>query len=204
MGLYERYVLPSLLNCACGAKPIRYQRRKVVPNAHGRVLEIGAGSGLNLSFYDAAKVQSLTCVEPSAELWAKADPSSAPFPVTYVKAGAENMPVEPASFDAVVLTFTLCTIPDALTSLKAMRGALKPGGELLFCEHGEAPDADIAKWQRRINPAWRAIAGGCNLNRPIPSLLAQGGFSITKMETMYLPSTPKIAGYNYWGTAVAA
>ncbi len=203
MSFYERHILPHLLNCACGAKPIRYQRRKIVPLARGDVLEIGAGSGLNLEFYDPANVKSLTCVEPSAELWAKAEPAKAPIPVTHVQAFAETMPVEAASADTIVLTYTLCTIPDCLAALGAMKRALKPGGALLFCEHGAAPDEDVARWQRRINPLWRALAGGCNLNRPIPDLLRQGGFAITRMEEMYLPSTPKIAGYNYWGAAAA-
>ncbi len=204
MSFYDRHVLPHLLNCACAAKPIRYQRKKVVPLASGDVLEIGAGSGLNLEFYDAAKVRSVTCVEPSAELWAKADPGAAAFPVRHVQAYAETMPIAPASMDTVVLTYTLCTIPDALAALHAMRGALKPAGTLLFCEHGAAPDEAVATWQRRINPVWRAIAGGCNLNRPIPDLLQRGGFAVTRMEEMYLPSTPRIAGYNYWGEAKAA
>lgn len=204
MGFYDRHILPHLLNCACAAKPIAYQRRKVVPLAAGDVLEIGAGSGLNLPFYDAAKVKSLTCVEPSAELWAKAEPQAAPFPVTHVQAFAETMPIEPQSKDTIVLTYTLCTIPDAMAALGAMRRALKPDGVMLFCEHGQAPDAKIATWQGRINPVWKAIAGGCNLNRPIPDLISRAGFAISRMEQMYLPSTPKIAGYNYWGEAKAA
>lgn len=204
MSFYDRHILPHLLNCACGAKPIRYQRRKVVPLAAGDVLEIGAGSGLNLPFYDAAKVKSLTCVEPSAELWAKAQPQAAPFPVTHLQTFAETMPVAPQSADTIVLTYTLCTIPDPMAALAAMRRALRPNGTLLFCEHGQAPDRGVAKWQARINPIWKAIAGGCNLNRPIPDLLTGAGFALTRLETMYLPSTPKFAGYNYWGEAAPA
>ncbi len=204
MSFYDKHVLPHLLNCACGAKPIRYQRAKITPQAAGRVLEIGAGSGLNLPFYDPAKVTSLVCVEPSAELWAKADTSAAPFPVTHIQSGAEDMQVDDKSFDTALITYTLCTIPDALAALHAVRRALKPDGVVLFCEHGAAPDASTARWQERINPLWKRIAGGCNLNRPIPRLLEEGGFKIASMETMYLPSTPKIAGFNYWGRAIPA
>jgi ubiquinone/menaquinone biosynthesis C-methylase UbiE len=204
MGFYDRHILPHLLNAACRAEAIMEQRAKVVPKAKGRVLEVGAGSGLNLRFYDPALVDSVICLEPSAELWAKARPWQAAVPVEHIQGIAEDMPVDDASVDTIVLTYTLCTIPDALRALGSMRRTLKPGGALLFCEHGAAPDAGVAKWQRRINPVWRVIGGGCNLNRPIPDLIAQGGFHIAEMQTGYLPDAPRIAAYNYWGEARAA
>lgn len=203
MGFYDRHIVPVLINAACAAKPFRYQRAKIVPQAAGRVLEVGAGSGHNIAFFDSAKVESLTCVEPSEALLKKAREAAkaAPFPVSHLHAGVENMQIEEASVDTVLLTYTLCTIPDAPGALRAIRRALKPGGALLFCEHGHAPDEGVANWQDRINPVWRAIAGGCNLNRRIPALIEEAGFKIDKVETMYLPSTPKVFGYNYWGAA---
>ena len=179
MGLYERYVLPHMINVACGAPPVLKQREKVVPLAEGRVLEIGMGSGINLSFYDPQNVE-------------------------WLDLPGEEVPLDDASVDTVVLTYTLCTIPDFRAALAQMRRVLKPGGTLLFCEHGEAPDPDIRKWQGRINPLWKKVAGGCNLNRPIPGCLEEAGFSIGSLETMYVPNTPKIAAFNYWGRASVA
>lgn len=206
MNLYDRYILPHLLTCACGAKPIRYQRRKIVPLARGRVLELGMGPGLNLPFYDPAKVEIVIGVDPSEELESKAREAAkaVSFPVRYHATTAEDMPVEYESIDTLVLTFTLCTIPDVAPALAACRRVLKPDAQVLFCEHGLAPDADVAKWQGRINPLWKAIAGGCNLNRAIPSMLTGAGYRIDTLETMYLPSTPRFAGYNFWGRASLA
>ena len=103
----------------------------------------------------------------------------------------------------MLLTYTLCTIPDWRAALDQMRRVLKPGGQLLFCEHGEAPDPSVQRWQARVNGLWGKISGGCNLNRPIPRCLEDGGFAIADIDSMYLPSTPRIAAFNYWGTATA-
>jgi SAM-dependent methyltransferase len=206
MGLYERYVLPQLIHLSCGAPPILKQREKVVPHAEGRVLEIGMGSGLNLSFYDPRKVELVFGLEPSEGMRRKArkNLARAPIEVEWLDLPGEEIPLDDDSVDTVVLTYTLCTIPDFHTALVQMRRVLKPGGTLLFCEHGEAPDPDIRRWQGRVNPWWKKIAGGCNLNRPIPRCLEDGGFSIGSLETMYLPNTPRIAAFNYWGRATVA
>jgi len=206
MGLYSRFVLPHLLTCACGAKPVRYQRRKVVPEARGRVLELGMGPGLNLPFYDPERVSAVVGVDPDPHLRKRAQRAAAglPFPVEYLTATAEDEPVERGSIDTVVVTYTLCTIPDAVSALTALRPVLKPAARVLFCEHGAAPDADVLRWQTRLNPLWRRIAGGCNLNRAIPGLLEEAGYRIEALETMYLPSTPRFAGFNYWGVAAPA
>ena len=206
MSVYEKYVVPHLVAYSCGAKPVRYQRKKIVPEAHGVVLEIGIGCGHNLPYYDPDKVERLIGVDPSAELWRMAKPlaEQAPFDVVYHQATTEDMPVDRHSIDTIVVTYTLCTIPDVAAALTATRSALKPGGSLLFCEHGLAPDTGIKTWQRRINPIWRRFSGGCEIDRPIPALIEAGGYRITRMDTMYLPSTPKVAGYNYWGAAEAA
>jgi ubiquinone/menaquinone biosynthesis C-methylase UbiE len=205
MGFYDRYLLPPLLEMAMGAKPIQYQRRKVVPLAEGRVLEIGLGAGQNLPFYDPTKVTHLWGLEPAPEMRARAMKRAhdVKFPLEFLDLKAEEIPLEDKSVDTVLVTYTLCTIPDVNRALKGMRRVLKPGGRLIFCEHGEAPDLSVRKWQDWITPTWKKIAGGCHVGRPIPQLLREGGFAVEKMETMYLPGTPRPLGYNYWGTAKA-
>ena len=203
MGFYDRHILPKVLNLACGTKPVRYQRRKVVPLAQGRVLEIGIGSGLNLPYYDPAKVDRVIGLDPSAEMlnYARRASDDLPFEVEYLALEGEQIPLEHQSVDTVLVTYTLCTIPDAVTALEGMRRVLKPGGRLIFCEHGDAPDEAVRRWQRRLNPMWGRIGGGCNLNRKIPELIESAGFRIDDLDSMYLPDTPRFAGFNYWGTA---
>lgn len=203
MNIYDDYVLPHLIHIACGSKPILRQRNKVVPFAEGRVLEIGFGSGLNLPYYDADRVEFIWGLEPSEGMRKKARNRIAKsnLEVKWLDLPGEEIPLDNNSVDTILLTYTLCTIPDWQAALLQMKRVLKPGGTLLFCEHGEAPDESVKRWQQRINPYWKKVAGGCNLNRPIPFCLEQTGFKIQKMDTMYLPSTPKIAGFNYWGYA---
>ena len=204
MSLYDKYILPSFLNCACGSKPINYQRQKVVPLAGGIILEVGIGSGLNIPFYDRAKVEKLIGLDPSPELNAMAQKMADQhdLEVEFLLSGAENIPLPDDHVDTVLVTYTMCTIPDALSANKEMLRVLKPGGRMIFCEHGLAPDAKVSKWQSRIDPFWGKIAGGCHLNRDIPELIRRAGFQIQTMDKMYLPSTPKFAGYNYWGIAI--
>jgi len=204
VGLYERYILPPLIDLSCGTGPIRKQRAKVVPHATGRVLEVGMGTGHNLAFYDPQKVELVFGLEPSAGMRAKAEQnlSASPVPVEWLDLPGEEVPLADDSVDTVVLTFTLCTIADHQAALAQMRRVLKPGGAVLFCEHGRAPDADVQRLQDRINPLWKRIAGGCNVNRPIPAYLEQAGFEVQQLETIYLPGTPRFAGFNYWGSAV--
>ena len=206
MGFYDRYILPLLLGTVMGAKPITYQRKKVVPRAEGRVLEIGFGAGHNLPFYDPAKVTHLWALEPSKELRARAAQRVAAntIPIEFLDLPGEEIPLDDASVDDVLITYTMCTIPDVTRALSQMRRVLKPGGRMIFCEHGKAPDADVEKWQHRIEPVWKKISGGCHLARPIPSLITDSGFAIGDMETMYLPGTPRWSGFNYWGSATKA
>lgn len=203
MGLYERYILPHIIDMSCGAPAILKQREKVVPLAEGRVLEVGMGSGLNLAYYNPDKVDLVFGLEPSEGMRQKArkNLAAAPVEVKWLDLPGEEIPLQDKSVDTVVLTYTLCTIADFRSALAGMRRVLKPGGALLFCEHGEAPDESVRRWQRRINPFWKVIAGGCNLNRPIPKNITEAGFTIDKLESMYLPDTPKIAAFNYWGRA---
>jgi SAM-dependent methyltransferase len=206
MGFYERKVLPHFINCVCGSSPIMRQREKIVPRAHGAVLEIGIGTGLNLPYYDASKVERLIGLDPSERSWELAGERAraVTFPVEFIGLGGEEIPLADASVDTVVVTFSLCTIPDPVAALHGMARVLKPGGCLLFAEHGAAPDPGVRKWQDRLDRPWGALAGGCHLNRSIPEILQQGGFAVDDLQTMYLPGTPRFAGFNYWGTAVAA
>jgi len=206
MGLYDRYILPVVLNAAMSTKPIRYQRKKVVPRAQGRVLEIGFGAGHNLPFYDASKVTHLWALEPSKEMRERAAErvSQSSIPLKFLDLPSEEIPLGNEEADTILITYTLCTIPDVTKALGEMRRVLNPGGKMIFCEHGEAPDADVRKWQERLTPAWKFIGGGCHVGRPIPKMIIDSGFRIEGMETMYLPGTPRFAGFNYWGDAVKA
>ena len=203
MSFYDKYILPKVLNCTCASKPIRYQRDKIVPLADGVVLDVGIGSGLNIPFYNKSKINYLYGLDPSKELLdiAKSIANENQLEVDFLQCSAESIPLPDRSIDTVLITYTMCTIPDVALSNSEIMRVLKDDGKLLFCEHGLAPDKNIAKWQKRINPLWGKIAGGCNLNRDIPKLISSSGFKISNMEEMYLPSTPKFAGYNYWGVA---
>jgi ubiquinone/menaquinone biosynthesis C-methylase UbiE len=203
LSFYNKYILPKVLNCACASKPINYQRDKIVPLAEGVVLDVGIGSGLNIPFYNKTKIKQLYGLDPSKELLdiAKSVAYEENLEIEFLECGAESIPLPDKSIDTVLITYTMCTIPDVALSNSEIIRVLKDDGKLLFCEHGLAPDKNIAKWQKRINPLWSKIAGGCNLNRDIPNLISSSGFKISNMEEMYLPSTPKFAGYNYWGVA---
>lgn len=203
MGLYEKYVLPAIIDCACGQKVMQQQRELVVPLAGGDILEVGIGSGLNLPFYDRSKVRRIVGVDPSAELLAKARQRIGALPVELLQGSAEALPLDDASVDTVLLTFTLCTIPAVETALRQMRRVLKPGGTLLFCEHGRAPDPGVQRWQDRLNPLWKRCFGGCNINRDIAALLRGSGLHIERIDGDYLPDVPRIAGYRYIGAARA-
>jgi ubiquinone/menaquinone biosynthesis C-methylase UbiE len=203
MGLYERFVLPRVVTLTCSTKPIMRQRAKVGPLARGRVLEVGFGSGLNLSFYDASKVTYVWALDPSRAMWTLAEKrvAAAGFAVEFLEAAADRVPLEDASADTILVTYTLCTIPEPLEALAEMRRVLKREGELVFCEHGAAPEDGVRRWQDRLNPVWKKLGGGCNLNRAIPALIEHGGFRLREIASMYLPGW-KPASFNYWGTAV--
>ena len=202
---YDRHIMPRLIGCACGAKPITYQRRKVVPKAAGKVLELGIGGGMNLIHYDASQVTSVSGVDPSAELRAIAvkAPRAEVLKVEIQDGTAEALPFADASFDCVVCTFTLCTVASPPAALAEARRVLKPGGRFLFCEHGLSPDPKVARWQGFIEPLWKRMAGGCHLTRPVAAGITAAGFALTDLNTMYLPSTPRSVGWNEWGEARA-
>lgn len=203
MNVYEDKVLPHLINCACGNKAISRLRKEIVPQCEGIVLEVGMGSGLNLRHYDAEKVEFVWGLEPSIGMRDKAESNLAksPVEVRWLDLPGEEIPLEDESVDTVLLTYTLCTIPNTDAALKQIKRVLKPGGKLLFCEHGQSDDRRIRKWQNRLNPVWSKLAGGCNLNRTIDSLIAGSGFQIRQMKEFYTPGVPKFAGFTYMGEA---
>ena len=201
MNIYEKYILPQVINCVCGLKPMMRQRQKVVPKASGVVLEVGVGSGLNLPFYDPAVVSQIIGVDPTpamGKLEEQAGRISIPFDL--IRKGAESLDLDNQSIDTVVVTYTFCTIPDVESSLEEIRRVIKPQGKILFIEHGKAPEESVRRTQDRINPIWRRLSGGCHLNRDIPALLRANGFDVNQLEEMYLPGW-KPATYNVWGSA---
>lgn len=204
MGFYDQHLLPYLIDFACGLPMVQAQRRQLVPQAQGRVLEIGMGTGRNLPFYDPQRVTRLVGVDPALQMHRLAQKRSqkAGIPIALMGLSAEQLPTADASFDTVVCTYTLCSIPDPLQALREMRRVLVAGGQLLFCEHGRAPDANVRRWQTRLQPLWGPLAGGCQLGRDIPALLAEAGF-VSQTQSAYLAG-PRPMTFHYWGTAQAA
>lgn len=203
MGFYDKHILPRFINCACGSSPIAKQREKVVPGAKGVVLEIGIGTGLNLPHYNPEKVERVIGLDPSEESWELAAKRVAEvdFEVEFVGLPEGEIPLDDSSVDTILVTYALCTIPDPVAALQGMKRVLRPTGELIFCEHGKAPDENVHKWQNRLDGIWGKIAGGCHLNRDIPAILSAGGFEVSAMDEMYLPKSPRFASFNYWGKA---
>lgn len=202
MSFYQDWILPHLINLAMRNSHLVPFRERVIAGAEGRVLEIGIGSGLNLPFY-GPQVQEIFGLEPSPQLVAMAKRSArdASAPVTFIEGMAEAIPLDDRSIDTVITTWTLCTIPEAVQALTEMRRVLKPGGQLLFIEHGLAPEESVRKWQERVTPLWKRIGGGCHLNRPIRNIIERAGFSIAALENSYLPKAPRMMGYLYEGRA---
>lgn len=200
---YERHILPPVLDFTCGMPMVSRQRQLVVPLAQGRVLEIGIGTGLNMRWYDKTRVTHITGLDPALQLHARAREriAEAGLKVDLVGGSAENMALPDSSFDTVLITYTLCTIADPLAALREMRRVMAPGGRLLFCEHGRAPDESVRRWQERLQPLWGKLAGGCHLGRDIPELLLQAGFRLRDLNTRYLPG-PRPLSFNYWGEAL--
>ena len=202
MGLYNKYILPKVIDWACKQEPTMRQREKVIPLATGKVLEIGIGSGLNLPIYNGENVNHLTAIDPSKEMWDKNvnNTEKLEYGFDFIEAFAEKIPVDNNSFDTVVTTYTLCTIPDLNKAFEEIRRVIKPSGKLVFCEHGKAPDKAIQNWQNIINPIAKRTAGGCHWNRDIPLIITSNGFKIDNMDTMYIPGW-KPGSFNYLGTA---
>jgi len=202
MGFYNKHVMPRVVHLTCSMKPNMHQRRKVVPLAQGVVLEVGIGSGLNLPYYDVSRITKVIGLDPSSEMRQIAEKaaSAATFDVEFIGLPGEEIPLDNNSVDTVLMTYTLCSIPDAQLALQQMSRVLKPDGKLIFCEHGAAPDPNVRRWQDRLDPVWGLFGGGCHLNRAIPDLIEQGGFRIEGMQAKYIPGW-RPASFNYWGEA---
>ena len=203
MRFYSRNILPWLIKWVCSSGSSDTKRAMVVPLARGRVLEIGIGAGNSLAHYDGSLVSHLTAIDPLEEVWKKRNVnlSELPFEVEYIRAGAESIPAKDASFDSAVTTFTLCSVNDIHKSLTEIHRVLKPGGVLLYSEHGRSPHSSTERWQNRVNPLWKRVSGGCNLNRDIPGLLEEHGFNIEDIRTEYMPGW-RLTSYSYWGSAL--
>ena len=204
MGFYEGQVLPRVLNVACGSKMVEPLRRRVCNGLAGDVVEIGFGSGLNIPFYPAA-VTRVAAVEPSDLGWQLAGQrlKAASVPVQRSGLDGQSLPFDDDSYDAALSTWTLCTIPDAVAALREVRRVLKPGGSLHFLEHGLAPDENVRRWQRRLNPLQQRVFGGCNFTRPVVDLLTAAGFTIKELDVFYQKGAPKCGGADSLGTAVS-
>lgn len=200
---YDRHIFPRVMDIACGLPMVSRQRERVVPLARGEVLEVGIGTGLNLRHYDKARVTRLVGLDPSLELHplARERMAEAGLDVELIGLSAEKMALPDASFDTLVCTYTLCSIPDPLAALGEMRRVLKPAGRLLYCEHGRAPDASVRRWQDRLQPLWGPLAGGCHLGRDIPALLRAAQFCLPEVHERYLPG-PRPFTFHYWGEAL--
>ncbi len=202
MGFYNRFILPQVLELAMRQENFVPFRQRTAGAAHGRVLEIGIGSGLNLSSF-RPDIEGVCGVDPSPELLAKAGRrvANVRFPVRLLEASSEKLPLEDRSFDTAVMTFTLCSIPDVGAALLEIRRVLKPEGELLFAEHGRAPDLDVIRWQDRITPVWKRIGGGCHLNRKVDDLIQAAGFRIDRLNAGYQKFAPRPFSFFYEGSA---
>jgi ubiquinone/menaquinone biosynthesis C-methylase UbiE len=202
MGFYSKYVLPRIMDLALRNKETTRLRSEWLPLARGEVLEVGIGSGLNLPFY-SPEVQRIYGVDPSIELQRMASRKAAALliNVEFLLQSAEDpLPLANASIDTVVVTWTLCSIPNASKGLEQMQRVLKPSGRLIFLEHGRAPDPSVGVWQDRMTPVWKRIGGGCHLNRKVDELITAAGFQIVDLRTCYLPG-PRPMTYTYQGLA---
>jgi ubiquinone/menaquinone biosynthesis C-methylase UbiE len=200
-GFYRRHVVSRLIELAMRQKELRPLRERVLSAAEGRVLEIGAGSGLNLPLYPTSS-RSVIGIEPAPPLlhlaWRRSRTS--PVPVALIQGSAETLPLGDRSVDTVVTTWTLCTIPDVARALAEIRRVLCPGGVLLFVEHGLAPEPNVRRWQARLDPLWSRLSGGCHLNRPIDKLIRDTGFQLDSLRTFRLPG-PRTHTFMYEGSA---
>jgi ubiquinone/menaquinone biosynthesis C-methylase UbiE len=203
MAFYRDRIYPHLVQVLGNPKPIAEIRRRIIPMAHGQVLEIGVGTGVNLPLYDSTKVNKLYALEPNPGMVRRAEEQSrhTELNVEFVSLPGESIPLGDASVDTVVSTFTMCTIPGVVEAIRGIRRVLKPEGKLIFFEHGLSPDPQVRRWQERSEPLFRLAFEGCHVTRHIPSLIREGGFVIEKLNEAYLAPFPKSGSYSYWGVA---
>lgn len=206
MGLgawYERRIMPKLITCACSQGQVMKRRSAVVPRAAGDVFELGCGGGINHEFYDPAAITSYAGIDPHEGLLdsARAAARDKGWAADLRQGRGEAIPFADGSFDCVVCTFTLCSVDDPARVMSELRRILRPGGQMLFLEHGRAPDAGVRRWQERIEPLWKRMAGGCHLSRPIATALSGAGFAVETLGEGYTPKAPQFAGWMEWGIA---
>ena len=203
-GWWDRHAVPRVIKLACGAPQIMKLRSQLIPLATGDVFEMGCGGGINQEFYRTAAVTSYAGIDPNEKLldYAHEAAEQKGWRADVRLGSGEDIPFDSNNFDTVVCTFTLCSVQDQRKVLKEMRRILRPGGALLFLEHGRAPDANVAKWQDRIEPTWKSVAGGCHLTRAITSPIGSAGFEVDSSGEGYIPKTPRFAGWAEWGRAV--
>jgi SAM-dependent methyltransferase len=201
-GFWAQHVLPVLVEKGCRSRVILEERRRWVPRAHGDVLELGVGTGLNLPFYDANRVHKVTGIDPSPPLLARAGQRAAraPVEVELLEASAEQLPFDAAAFDSAVMTYCLCSMTDPARALGELRRVLRPGGQLVFVEHGLASDARTRWWQGKLTPIWRRFTGGCHLDRDVGTLLAAAGFHVDVLSAGYSAGLRWLS-FTYQGTA---
>lgn len=203
---YDEHIVPRFIKCACSSPAIMKLREKVVPLAEGDVFEIGCGGGINQTLYDGSRIASYSGLDPSGKglEYAKAEAQRRGWTADIRQGFGEQIPFADGRFDTVVCTFTLCSVDSQERTLAELRRILKRGGRLLYAEHGRAPDAGVRKWQDRIEPVWKRLAGGCHLSRPVTSAIAAAGFTVRDEGERYAPKTPRWAGWMEWGVAVKA
>ena len=206
MGFYARHIGPRFVSCLCSMQDIAAERLKVVPRASGVVLEIGIGPGLNLPLYDPARVECVIGVDPDLNFLriGSSRHATSPVPLEIIQAPAEALPLSNASIDTAVATYTLCSVEDPMRVLAELRRVLKPKGRVLFLEHGLAHDPKVSSWQHRLNPTWKRLAVGCNLNRPVASTFEKAGFRLPEVDHYYLSGVPRAVGYLCRGVAVSS
>lgn len=202
-GWYEANVMPRLITCACSQGQVMKRRAAVVPLARGDVFELGCGGGINQAFYDRAAITSYAGIDPHEGLLdeARAAARRKGWQADMRQAWGEAIPFPDEGFDCVVCTFTLCSVEDPGQVMREMRRILRPGGGVLFLEHGRAPDLQVQRWQGRIEPVWKRLAGGCHLTRPIAAALTAAGFAVESLASGYTPKAPRFAGWMEWGVA---
>lgn len=205
MGFYSEHLLPKIVHCACAREPVKQQRKTLIPKASGVVLDVGVGSGLNMPYYDNLRVKKVIGIDPHAQLLKKAFEicRTLPLDCELIKSSIEDLVLADKSIDTIVSTYTLCSVSDIEKAFAKFKKILKPGGTLLFSEHGLSPDPAISQWQNRLTPFWEKITGGCQLNRHIPTMIETGGFHIQSLKSDYLCGL-RFACFNYLGSAQLA
>ena len=200
---YDLHICPHIIDFFMNMNIIKKQRLKVIPNAKGKVLEIGIGSGSNLEFYDQSQVEKIYALDPHPKLadMTKKKADKLGIEVDFFPVKADKIPIEDHFFDTIVCTYTLCSIEDPIKALKEIKRVLSPSGQYIFSEHGLAPEENVVIWQNRLNPIQKVIGGGCNLNRNIPNLIEESGYKIDELNQGYIPG-PKFISYHYWGHSV--